>query len=143
MLLASLENITIQNQNEKDDGSETTEHDIEECKVRWCDIPSGHCLPRRLDLQTTYKPIVTVALGIENKLFLHGLQLMNQKHQDDADQERDKRGVKCHPKTVSHPGDIALDSLMGLAKGIANAAYGSDKPYCGDSPGYVSNDRKV
>lgn len=56
---------------------------------------------------------------------LRQLQLMHQKHDEDADQERNEGRVKGDAQTLGDPGNVPLGRLVRLAKGLSDPANGS------------------
>jgi len=49
---------------------------------------------------------VEVRLGVEHEPLLLELELMNEKHEHDADQERDERGIERDAQALGNPSDI-------------------------------------
>ena len=67
-------------------------------------------------------------LQAEYEAFLSTLEEVNQKHKDDADEERDKGRIEGHSEGTRHARDIALKGFVGPLKGDADTADGADKP---------------
>ena len=59
--------------------------------------------------------VVAVALGIKHESFLHELQLVHEEHQENTDQQRNKRGVESDTEALRNAGNIALNGLVGLS----------------------------
>ena len=67
-------------------------------------------------------------LQAEYEAFLSTLEEVNQEHEDDADEERDKGRIEGHSEGTRHARDIALKGFVGPLKGDADTADGADKP---------------
>ena len=59
---------------------------------------------------------VTVLSGIQHQSLLGKLQLMNEKHQDDGNDQGDEGGVKGNPEVLDNAGNVALKRQMRLAQ---------------------------
>ena len=55
------------------------------------------------------------------------LQLVQEEHHDDADQQRDEGRVERHAQALRHARDLALDRLVRLAERVADAPHGADE----------------
>ena len=83
--------------------------------------------------------MVDITFTIKHQSFLHQLQLMDKKHQYDADYQGHKSGIKGHTKVRGNAGNITFNGTMCLPEGIANTTNRTDKPDGGYSPGQVTN----
>src|SRR5687768_1508788 len=94
-------------------------------------------------LHVTDQTLVEVRLAVEHEPLLRELQLMQQEHEHDADQERDQRGVECHTQPLGDARDVAGDGLVSLTECVADAADCADEADGRDRPGDVAQHRKL
>ena len=83
--------------------------------------------------------MVEVRLRVEHEAFLLKLKLMKDKHEHDADQERNESGVERNAQALGDASDIAFHGPMSLSQRLSDAAYGTDEADGGDSPGDVAH----
>ena len=82
---------------------------------------------------------VAIGFGVVHESFLHQLQLMNQEHQENTDQQRNERGVKRNAQALSNAGNIAFYGLVGLRQRLADTTHCADKADGRNCPRYISN----
>ena len=87
--------------------------------------------------------LVEIGLGIQDETLLPELQLMENEHQNDADEERYECGVEGHTQALSHTGDVSFHGLMCLPKGLTNTPYRTYEPNRGDRPSDVAHHREL
>ena len=73
--------------------------------------------------------VVAVVFAVEDKPFLQQLQLVDEKHQEDTDEQCNKRRVERNTKALRYAGNITLYSLVCLGKGFTDATDRADETY--------------
>ncbi len=77
-------------------------------------------------LHVTDEVVIDVSLRIEHESFLQRLQLVDEEHHHDGDQQRDESGIKRGAEILRHAGDIAVDGTVSLPQRLTDPADGTD-----------------
>ena len=68
---------------------------------------------------------------------LEELELMNEEHQNDRDDQGDKSRIEGNPKALGHSGDIAFNRTIGQSECRSYASNRADETNRGNGPGNI------